>query len=235
LQLALILVVITNPSSPYRCYAHPIGPIIKDKYIVSYASDETFSQNHAYLRHIFYPNGTVVILDELGASLMIEGLELPFAHSTELLNYRNGTIAYKLFFRCLGRIYEIWEVFDFEARTDGVKITILGVLPTPSNIKIPLRAGNGSLVEYDSYLKIFWCVRLNDLGEKFGRVGFDWKDMESIASFSPSTNTITVNVSEIFLIDPSTVGTSTTNTATQWSFQRKSFYANGRFWVFYSA
>ena len=37
-----------------------------------------------------------------------------------------------------------------------------------------------------------------------------------------------------YLIDPSTVGTSTATTATSDSFQRKSFYANGRFWVFYS-
>ena len=35
-------------------------------------------------------------------------------------------------------------------------------------------------------------------------------------------------------IDPSTVGTSTISTATQYSTQRKSFHANGRFWVFYS-
>jgi uncharacterized protein YxjI len=35
-------------------------------------------------------------------------------------------------------------------------------------------------------------------------------------------------------IDPSVVGTTTTTTATWYPFQRKSFYANGRFWVFYS-
>jgi hypothetical protein len=35
-------------------------------------------------------------------------------------------------------------------------------------------------------------------------------------------------------IDPSTVGTSTSNSATSFPFQRKSFYANGLFWVFYS-
>jgi hypothetical protein len=34
-------------------------------------------------------------------------------------------------------------------------------------------------------------------------------------------------------VDPSVVGTSTTYTATYFPYQRKSFYANGRFWVFY--
>jgi len=34
--------------------------------------------------------------------------------------------------------------------------------------------------------------------------------------------------------DPSLVGTSTSSYATYFPFQRKSFYANGRFWVFYS-
>jgi len=35
-------------------------------------------------------------------------------------------------------------------------------------------------------------------------------------------------------IDPSTIGTSTAATATSYPFQRKGFYANGRFWVFCS-
>jgi hypothetical protein len=35
-------------------------------------------------------------------------------------------------------------------------------------------------------------------------------------------------------VDPTVVGTSTSNYATFYPFQRKSFYANGRFWVFYS-
>jgi hypothetical protein len=35
-------------------------------------------------------------------------------------------------------------------------------------------------------------------------------------------------------VDPSVVGTSTSSAATSFPFQRKSFYANGRFWVFYS-
>jgi hypothetical protein len=35
-------------------------------------------------------------------------------------------------------------------------------------------------------------------------------------------------------VDPSVVGTSTDSYATSYPFQRKSFYANGRFWVFYS-
>jgi len=35
------------------------------------------------------------------------------------------------------------------------------------------------------------------------------------------------------VVDPSVVGTSTATTATSYPFQRKSFYANGRFWVFY--
>lgn len=41
-------------------------------------------------------------------------------------------------------------------------------------------------------------------------------------------------VNETATIDPSIVGTSTTSEATMTTSQRKSFYANGRFWVFYS-
>jgi len=176
-----------------------------------------------------------MVSNEFGATLVIGGLELPFVHRTELRDYGNGTLAYRFSFRCFGRTYEVWEVFDFEARPDRVKITIVGAMPIPGQIKIPLRAGNGSLVEYDDASKTIWCAKIGDLEDKLGRVGFDWKDMESIATFFPSTNTITANVSGNFIIDPSTVDdTLTINTATQYPYQRKSFYANSRYWVFYS-
>ena len=131
-------------------------------------------------------------------------------------------------------MYEIWEKFDFKARAYGVKITIAGSMPIPGQIRVQLKAGAGSFVENDDALKVFWCVKTNDSESQPSRVGFDWKDMESIAAFSPSTNTITANVSEIFLIDPSTVGTTSMATAISDVCQRKAFYANGRYWVFFS-
>ncbi len=43
-----------------------------------------------------------------------------------------------------------------------------------------------------------------------------------------------LNANETMVIDPSTVGTSSSSLATRYNFQRKVFYANGRFWAFYS-
>jgi len=43
-----------------------------------------------------------------------------------------------------------------------------------------------------------------------------------------------LNAGETMVIDPSTVGTSTIGTATQFPHQRKTFFANTRFWCFYS-
>jgi hypothetical protein len=83
----------------------------------------------------------------------------------------------------------------------------------------------------------------------YGWIGFDWEDVyqgfgsvtqtscEDVANGKKANIYFgigTVNVGQTVTVDPSTVGTSTTTDATEYPFQRKSFYANGRFWVFYS-
>ena len=213
------------PYAPAAAQAHSMGPMIGDKWIDF--------QGQTFLRHVFHPNGTVVVSDGIGASLVIGGLELPFTHRTELLDYCNGTVAYRLSFMCLGMMYEVWEAFDFNSRPSEVKITIRGAMPMSGQIAIPLRAGAGSVAKHDDASKIFRCVRSGDTGNQSSGVGFDWSDMGPMTAFSSSTSKITANVSRSFLIDPSTVGTTSYIYSTLRPFQRKSFYANGRYWVFY--
>jgi hypothetical protein len=89
-----------------------------------------------------------------------------------------------------------------------------------------------------------------DESKDYGFVKFDWQDVyeqfrTDVASYSVSTsaqgrkadiyfNLGTVNAGSVLTVDPTVVGTSTTAAAASYPFQRKSFYANGRFWVFYS-
>ena len=84
----------------------------------------------------------------------------------------------------------------------------------------------------------------------YGFIKFDWQDIyeqfkTDISSYSVSTSAQgrkadiyfsigTVAAGSVLTVDPSVVGTSTSSYATREPFQRKCFYANGRFWVFYS-
>jgi len=95
--------------------------------------------------------------------------------------------------------------------------------------------GSESIV--GSYSKC-WLTTNNTLRELF----VTWED-EGIASLGKgSVKASDVSCTGIIVyfntndgqIDPSTVGTSTAISATSYPFQRKSFYANGRFWVFWS-
>jgi len=80
-------------------------------------------------------------------------------------------------------------------------------------------------------------------------VTFDWSDVMNISGLIINHGVKEVNGIKVFWfsmrkdnipkgayveIDPSIIGTSTTEYATSYPFQRKTFYANGRFWVFYS-
>ena len=77
-------------------------------------------------------------------------------------------------------------------------------------------------------------------------ITFDWSDCVSISGLQFTHGVIGNNfwfrirrdrvpLRAHVEIDPSTVATSAASLATSFPFQRKSFYANGRFWVFYSS
>jgi len=76
-------------------------------------------------------------------------------------------------------------------------------------------------------------------------ITFDWSDCVGISGlqfskgvtqdkfwFRISRNNVPLGAQ--LTIDPSTIGTSTATAATQYVYQRKTFYTNGRFWAFYS-
>ena len=82
-----------------------------------------------------------------------------------------------------------------------------------------------------------------------GWIGFDWDDVyQSLGDITSTATTDvangkkadiyfsigSVNSGRSVTVDPSTIGTSSSSNAPYRSFQRKSFYANGLFWVFYS-
>ncbi|HEV2226817.1 MAG TPA: hypothetical protein VGR56_08450 [Nitrososphaerales archaeon] len=65
-------------------------------------------------------------------------------------------------------------------------------------------------------------------------LGFDWSDSLSLhPSFDSSTNALVWSVGTSFVIDPQTVGTSTSNGPTMMGYQGQIEQANGLWWFFY--
>jgi hypothetical protein len=92
-------------------------------------------------------------------------------------------------------------------------------------------------------------LRFGDESKPYGWMALDWQDVyeefrSDISSYSVSTSARgrkadiyfdlgVVDAGGVLIVDPSVVGTSTIDYAIRNPFQRKSFYANGLFWVFY--
>jgi len=88
-----------------------------------------------------------------------------------------------------------------------------------------------------------------DESEDYSFIKFDWQDIyeqfkSDICSYSVGTSAQgrkadiyfgigTVGANSVLTVDPSVAGTSSSGSAIWYPFQRKCFYANGRFWVFY--
>ena len=121
-------------------------------------------------------------------------------------------------------------VFDFASKTNGVEVILKGTMPESGKVAFPIT----TLREKVSETYRISSVTKNDKGEITSSVGFDWADAPVECSKSVDATSVDFAVSTNFNIDPTTVGTSTTTSATYESTQRKTFYYNGRDWVFYS-
>ena len=208
-------------------------PIIREKTFPSlYFMGEPAGDN-VTLRYVFLDNGfwnVTFLLSNRNYTLEfpLDKLELNvalYSNATHIAYYFNGTAG--------GTTYSFWVYFNFAVHQSKVKITITGNASKPTTLQIKMNPKNTKY--YNEALHQFWSCVLDNNGKLLEGVGFDWSDVKGITwSFDNEKNILTFNVTENFSIDPSVVGTSSTEYATSHPFQRKSFYANGRFWVFYS-
>lgn len=144
---------------------------------------------------------------------------------------------------------------DYLGTTYDVKYTV----KSDSPLKITITLNSGKTDTYriawtpSGVVKTDWKKAGNrlvfgDEATEYGWVGFDWEDAyQSLGDITASSvetvaqgmkaNIVfsvgTVNAGQSIVVDPSVVGTSTSVGATQVPFQRRTFYTNGRFWVFY--
>jgi hypothetical protein len=153
--------------------------------------------------------------------------------------------------------YEVTRFYDDSLGTTyEVKYTVKS--DSPMKITVTVRSGQTDTYRIawspSGIVKTDWRKAENRLvfGDErvdYGWIGFDWEDVyqnlgsitsssiEDVAQGKKANIYFLLGILEanrVLTVDPSVVGTSTSDYATSYPFQRKSFYANGRFWVFYS-
>ncbi|KUO40634.1 MAG: hypothetical protein APZ16_04455 [Candidatus Hadarchaeum yellowstonense] len=150
--------------------------------------------------------------------------------------------------------WKVWRNYD---DYNGTTYKVVYDVRSDSNVKITIELTNGQTDNYRIAWYVSGITKTQQATEKtrmvFGdgttTIGLDWSDVwQSFGDIATSAvedtaqgkkasicfNVGAVQAGQRVVIDPSLVGTSTTAYATLYPPQRKSFYANGRFWVFYS-
>lgn len=114
-------------------------------------------------------------------------------------------------------------IYDVSKQNGVIKITYKG--NNTGKISIPLAVAKGSAV--------------TDTGKKQHQakgatktLAYDWSDAPGMVDVKGGS--IEFSTNGAFNIDPAIIGTSTSNTALQDPWERSTFYAAGRHWVFYS-
>ena len=196
----------------------------KDKVypVLSFGRDMHFDA----LMHEFHPDGRVSVFNQHGDRLELDFARMGKTEAVEL--FEDGDrISYRLYQDVPGNPPDIWAIFDFAAQTDRVKVTIKGKLPAKSNIAPSL----ASAQQIRQTGQRVWAGEVDLAGNELHSVGFDWSDVPKGAF---TGDKVSWEADGDFIIDPSTVGTSTSGGATAFPIQRKCFHAGGRHWVFYS-
>jgi hypothetical protein len=204
--------------------------ISKVKVMPAYLFNGVPSPDVIKVYHIFDVDGSITIRDEhyeeFGYELKINPLDYGFTGTVELyedVEAETVMVSYK--FKYKGKTYEVQVQFFF-AKTP-IKVKIKGSLPKSGTIRLPFKTAKAKAVDF--VRRRFWSGIVEN-GEVLWGVGFDWSDIT--ASWSFDADSLSFSVGTSFELDPATICTTTTSTATSEPYQRLSFYANGRHWVF---
>ncbi len=210
------------------------SPITRDKQIPRSMFMGKPSLETSFIRLSFSLDGTVKVQNEWNDEFTVNPPTFGSTPKIELYeDVGSQLVAYCLSFTLAAKTYEVWVYFKFNVDPYKVKIAITGTLPTATQIKIPLTSVKQKLLTG----KCVWFGTLNlDRGAipntLVSGVCFDWNDVITSASFDDVNNEAVFNVGTAFSLDP-TVGTSTDTGPVRYSFQKKTFYANGRWWAWY--
>jgi hypothetical protein len=208
------------------------GAVTVDKVIPRITFNGKPSNETTYSRHVFNINGSIVVSNEAGDTMTIGALGTGVAITgpTIELYYDavNNIVAYKIY---KGTAI-IWMFFRFNSDPYKVNIEITGMIPVSVQLTHVFTSNKTRWV----FGNMIWFGTPNPVDPTFPKsaVGFDWSDISSQKAFDSATNTLRLTVGTQFILDPSTVNTTSQADATENPHERKCFYIAGRFWVFYS-
>jgi len=195
--------------------------------VLQFGDDITYDE----LIHEFNDDGTVVVSDKRGNALKLhlESLLDTSGGKLELREDRDK-VWYTLATSLTVSADQVGVEFDFVAREDRVKVRIYGSLKKETTLRMPVECETKLSAERDfNETKRIESATFGIDGLE-SSVAFDFSDM----SGTWVDGKLETSVAKVFDIDPSTVGTSTTDQAINRPSQRKTFIAAGREWVFYS-
>jgi len=156
--------------------------------------------------------------------------ELPFADA-DFTTYQNKSQVTREYTN--GRD-TVTYVFDFDRYSDRVNVDFKGKVST-DKLDINLQPITFTGNEFRVIGEKAWVGTFDDKGNPIGGIYFDWRDATQSSMVDKEAKRISFEVTpdRDFTIDP-VVGTATTSGAAGFTYERKTFFASGRHWVFYS-
>lgn len=181
----------------------------------------------------FNPNGVVDWFNSQGGNMSITP---PLG--TIVINYNSSAFWYSASGTINGatvsaNIYFFKQVEVGGYPSPNMKVVIIGT--TSKAISFSLSLNNivtGATVSQPNSCSVLFTPTN---GNQFAGVGFSWCDVNGAsATYNSGTLTFSLAVGS-FIIDPTTISTSTKGSATQYDEQNKVFFCNSNYWVFYTA
>jgi len=199
--------------------------IEKQKIFPRYFFNGIPSTETSFTKYRFEDNGKITVESFMGEFLHIGPLELK---NEKLLNVLVEEKEEKVLIIYEFTLGSISVTFDFAFHPYKVKISIIGKLEKRATLLIPFSSSHKLKLEVEK--KRIWAGRI-EKDEVLSGVLLDYSDIPRVTF---SDNKISVKVPNQFVLDPTTVSSTTTVAATQHPAQRHTFYANSYFWAFYS-
>jgi hypothetical protein len=226
IKLIALIALVSTVLFSYVFLAHAAGPIVRTQ-VVGYGFQNEYEEMTT--TYTFGLDGNLNVENNLGYQFYFPQPrfqpDLPILvdvteNSSHVIQhfYLNGVDKHGQAQTLDLRVY-----FDFTVFEVGAKISLVGIT-TDVDSEIEYEFENPRSANFASNITSY----------RIGNILFDWSDLEGATTFEFTSNKLKVKFAAVFNLDPSIV-TEVARYATKYSFQRKTFGAQGRYWVFYPA
>ena len=209
------------------------APVTKEqRYTCFYFMDKPISE--AFQKLTFNLNGSIDVTDSYGNDFKLNIPTFGYTYQAELYeDTQIDAVAYRFPFKVGNKNYEIWLYFYFNVLKNKVKFSIKGNLPKTSKFNIPFSSSKTAFFKGSS---IFFGKLNESTGVDFEHaLGLDWSDINSVCQFNTGSKILSINLGTTINLDPYLVISPVSgSSAVDRPYQRKTFYAAGRHWVFFN-